>query len=350
MPIFRFYLCTSHNPSGQPWACNILLRMINPTTLLEKIQAEFDRHSYGEAPAELYEPITYIMSLGGKRFRPLLTLLAASIFDTDLEKAIKPAMAVEVFHNFTLMHDDIMDRAPLRRGMPTVHEKWNANTAILSGDVMLIRAYDLLLDIQREQLRAVLNRFNQTAAEVCEGQQLDMNFETRWDVTEEEYIGMIRLKTSVLLGFALELGGMIAGADDETVKLLYAAGENMGIGFQLKDDLLDVFGDPEKFGKQVGGDIIANKKTFLLIEALSKAEGQLKTELDQWLSLDTFDSAEKVRAVTEIYDKLEIRAFTEHKINEYFSRGIASLQQLRTDSVQKEVLLQFVEQLVAREK
>ncbi|GGN09128.1 isoprenyl synthetase [Dyadobacter beijingensis] len=324
--------------------------MINPTTLLEKIQAEFDRHSYGEAPAELYEPITYIMSLGGKRFRPLLTLLAASIFDTDLEKAIKPAMAVEVFHNFTLMHDDIMDRAPLRRGMPTVHEKWNANTAILSGDVMLIRAYDLLLDIQREQLRAVLNRFNQTAAEVCEGQQLDMNFETRWDVTEEEYIGMIRLKTSVLLGFALELGGMIAGADDETVKLLYAAGENMGIGFQLKDDLLDVFGDPEKFGKQVGGDIIANKKTFLLIEALSKAEGQLKTELDQWLSLDTFDSAEKVRAVTEIYDKLEIRAFTEHKINEYFSRGIASLQQLRTDSVQKEVLLQFVEQLVAREK
>ncbi|WP_026350974.1 polyprenyl synthetase family protein [Dyadobacter beijingensis] len=323
---------------------------MNPTTLLEKIQAEFDRHSYGEAPAELYEPITYIMSLGGKRFRPLLTLLAASIFDTDLEKAIKPAMAVEVFHNFTLMHDDIMDRAPLRRGMPTVHEKWNANTAILSGDVMLIRAYDLLLDIQREQLRAVLNRFNQTAAEVCEGQQLDMNFETRWDVTEEEYIGMIRLKTSVLLGFALELGGMIAGADDETVKLLYAAGENMGIGFQLKDDLLDVFGDPEKFGKQVGGDIIANKKTFLLIEALSKAEGQLKTELDQWLSLDTFDSAEKVRAVTEIYDKLEIRAFTEHKINEYFSRGIASLQQLRTDSVQKEVLLQFVEQLVAREK
>jgi geranylgeranyl diphosphate synthase type II len=324
--------------------------MIEPTLLLKKLQTEFDRHSYGEAPVELYEPITYIMSLGGKRFRPLLTLLAASIFDTDIEKAVKPAMAVEVFHNFTLMHDDIMDRAPLRRGMPTVHEKWNANTAILSGDVMLIRAYDLFLDLPKDKLRPVLNRFNQTAAEVCEGQQLDMNFETRWDVTEEEYIGMIRLKTSVLLGFALELGGMIAGADEQTTKLLYSAGENMGIGFQLKDDLLDVYGDPAKFGKQVGGDIIANKKTFLLIEALSKANGQLKTGLNHWISLETFDNAEKVNAVTGIYDALDIRAFTEHKINEYFSRGIASLQQLRTDSVQKKVLLEFVEQLVAREK
>ncbi|ACT94766.1 polyprenyl synthetase family protein [Dyadobacter fermentans] len=324
--------------------------MIQPASLLEKLQTEFDRHSYGDAPVELYEPISYIMSLGGKRFRPLLTLLAASIFDTDIDKAIKPAMAVEVFHNFTLMHDDIMDRAPLRRGMPTVHEKWDANTAILSGDVMLIRAYDLLLDIPKEQLRSVLARFNRTAAEVCEGQQLDMNFEKRWDVTEAEYIGMIRLKTSVLLGFALELGGIIAGADDETVQLLYSAGENMGIGFQLKDDLLDVYGDPAKFGKQVGGDIIANKKTFLLIEALSKANGDLKTELDRWISLDTFDNAEKVAAVTGIYDALGIRAFTEHKINEYFSRGIASLQQLRSDSVQKDVLLQFVDQLVAREK
>ena len=328
----------------------MMLHMIQPTSLLEKLQIEFDRHSYGDAPVELYEPITYIMSLGGKRFRPLLTLLAASIFDTDVDKAIKPAMAVEVFHNFTLMHDDIMDRAPLRRGMPTVHEKWDANTAILSGDVMLIRAYDLLLDVSQSKLRTVLNRFNQTAAEVCEGQQLDMNFEKRWDVSEEEYIGMIRLKTSVLLGFALELGGMIAGADEETTNLLYSAGENMGIGFQLKDDLLDVYGDPAKFGKQVGGDIIANKKTFLLIEALSKAEGNLKAELDKWIGLEKFDNAEKVAAVTGIYDALDIRAFTEHKINEYFSRGMASLQQLRTDSVQKEVLLQFVEQLVAREK
>ncbi|WP_409021325.1 polyprenyl synthetase family protein [Dyadobacter sp. CY261] len=323
---------------------------MDSTLLLEKLQTEFDLHSYGEAPVELYEPITYIMSLGGKRFRPLLTLLATSIFDTDITKALKPAMAVEVFHNFTLMHDDIMDRAPLRRGMPTVHEKWNANTAILSGDVMLIRAYDLLLDVPKDNLRAVLSRFNQTAAEVCEGQQLDMNFETRWDVTEEEYIGMIRLKTSVLLGFALELGGMIAGADEETVKLLYAAGENMGIGFQLKDDLLDVYGDPAKFGKQVGGDIIANKKTFLLIEALSKVEGDLKVELDRWIALEKFDNTEKVNAVTAIYNALDIRAFTEHKINEYFSRGIASLRQLRSDSIQKEVLLQFVEQLVAREK
>jgi geranylgeranyl diphosphate synthase type II len=351
MPIFTPYLCgtcltdqAGHSPA------NITLLMIEPTALLEKLQIEFDRHAYGDNPAELYDPITYIMSLGGKRFRPLLTLLAASIFDTDLEKAIKPAMAVEVFHNFTLMHDDIMDRAPLRRGMPTVHEKWNANTAILSGDVMLIRAYDLLLDVPVEKLRTVLARFNQTAAEVCEGQQLDMNFETRWDVTEEEYIGMIRLKTSVLLGFALEVGGIIGGADEESVQLLYDAGENMGIGFQLKDDLLDVYGDPTKFGKQVGGDIIANKKTFLLIEALSKVNGPLKTELDHWISLETFDNEEKVNAVTKIYDALDIRSFTEDKINEYFSRGMASLQKLQTGSVQKEVLLQFVGQLVAREK
>lgn len=329
---------------------SIDFRMIKPTALLEKLQTAFDGHSYGEVPVELYDPITYIMSLGGKRFRPLLTLLSAAIFDEDLEKAMKPAMAVEVFHNFTLMHDDIMDRAPLRRGMPTVHEKWNANTAILSGDVMLIRAYDLLLDVPKDKLRTVLLRFNQTAAEVCEGQQLDMNFETRWDVTEEEYIGMIRLKTSVLLGFALELGGIIAGADDEAISLLYSAGENMGIGFQLKDDLLDVYGDPAKFGKQVGGDIIANKKTFLLIEALAKADGVLKAELDHWIGLKTFEATEKVNAVRGIYDALDIRSFTEHKINAYFSQGMASLQQLQPHNAQKQVLLEFVEQLVAREK
>lgn len=323
--------------------------MINPEQLLQKLQTEFDQHVYGENPAELYEPIKYIMSLGGKRFRPLLTLLAASIYTEEWEKALKPAMAVEVFHNFTLMHDDIMDQAPLRRGNPTVHQKWNANTAILSGDVMLIKAYDLLLDIPKEQLRRVLSRFNQTAAEVCEGQQLDMNFETRWDVTEEEYLGMIRLKTSVLLGFAMELGGIVGGADDHSTQLLYAAGENMGIGFQLKDDLLDVYGDPSKFGKQVGGDIISNKKTFLLIEALSKATGETKIELEKWISLKTFDKSEKVEAVSAIYETLDIRTFTGQKIREYFARGISSLEQLNISSERKEPLLEFVHKLVDRE-
>ncbi|MCF0051275.1 polyprenyl synthetase family protein [Dyadobacter sp. LJ53] len=324
--------------------------MIKPEQLLQTLQIEFEKQSYGEHPTELYEPIRYIMSLGGKRFRPLLTLLAASIYSDNWENAIKPAMAVEVFHNFTLMHDDIMDQAPLRRGKPTVHEKWNANTAILSGDVMLIKAYDLLLDIPAEKMRRVLERFNKTAAEVCEGQQLDMNFETRWDVTEEEYLGMIRLKTSVLLGFALELGGIIGGADEESIQLLYSAGENMGIGFQLKDDLLDVYGDPDKFGKQVGGDIISNKKTFLLIEALSKADNDSKIELDKWIGLETFDKQKKVAGVTAIYEELGIRAFTEQKIQEYFAKGLSSLHALKIDEERKQPLLQFAEQLVEREK
>ncbi|MCE6988916.1 polyprenyl synthetase family protein [Dyadobacter sp. CY323] len=324
--------------------------MIKTEHLLQTLQTEFDKHSYGENPAELYEPIEYIMALGGKRFRPLLTLLAASIYTDNLTDAIKPAMAVEVFHNFTLMHDDIMDRAPLRRGKPTVHEKWNANTAILSGDVMLIKAYDLLLDVPAEKLRKVLARFNQTAAEVCEGQQLDMNFETRTDVMEEEYIGMIRLKTSVLLGFALELGGIIGGGNEEDVQLLYSAGEHMGIGFQLKDDLLDVFGDPSKFGKQVGGDIIANKKTFLLIEALSKAEGYVKAELEKWIGPGEFDNEAKINAVRNIYETLGIRAFTEQKINEYFTKGLSDLEALKAEKLRKEPLLTFARQLVERDK
>ncbi|WP_409013447.1 polyprenyl synthetase family protein [Dyadobacter sp. CY351] len=323
---------------------------MKPEQLLQTLQIEFEKQSYGAHPAELYEPIRYIMSLGGKRFRPLLTLLVASIYSDQWDNAVKPAMAVEVFHNFTLMHDDIMDQAPLRRGKPTVHEKWNANTAILSGDVMLIKAYDLLLDIPAEKLRRVLERFNKTAAEVCEGQQLDMNFETRWDVTEEEYLGMIRLKTSVLLGFALELGGIIGGADEESIQLLYSAGENMGIGFQLKDDLLDVYGDPDKFGKQVGGDIISNKKTFLLIEALSKADQESKAELDKWIGLADFDKQEKVAGVTAIYEKLGIRAFTQQKIQEYFTKGLSSLHALKIDEARKQPLLQFAEQLVEREK
>jgi geranylgeranyl diphosphate synthase type II len=324
--------------------------MIKTEQLLQTLQTEFAQSSYGLHPNELYEPIRYIMSLGGKRFRPLLTLLSASIYTDDWQKAVKPAMAVEVFHNFTLMHDDIMDKAPLRRGKATVHEKWNANTAILSGDVMLIKAYDLLLDIPKDLLRPVLARFNQTAAEVCEGQQLDMDFETRWDVTEMEYLEMIRLKTSVLLGFALELGGMLSGADAESARKLYEAGENMGIGFQLKDDLLDVYGDPEKFGKQVGGDIISNKKTFLLIEALTKSTGDVKAELEKWISSTDFDPVEKVNAVRNIYEQTQIRAFTERKINDYFARGISCLEQLEVSEERKEILLQFVHQLVEREK
>ncbi len=324
-------------------------RMTTPDQLLQALQDEIEQNTYGEHPAELYEPIRYIMSLSGKRLRPLMTLMVAALYTDDWRKALEPAQAVEVFHNFTLMHDDIMDCAPLRRGQPTVHEKWNANIAILSGDVMLVRAYDLLLNVENDRIKRVLKRFNDTAAAVCEGQQLDMNFETRWDVTEAEYLNMIRLKTSVLLGFALELGGIVAGADEQATSLLYEAGVSMGIGFQLKDDLLDVYGDPAKFGKQVGGDIIANKKTFLLIEALERATGPTKVALDEWLAKEDFDKEEKVKAVTAIYDSLKIRTFTEQKITEYFDKGFDCLERLEAVPARKKPLLGFVHQLVERE-
>ena len=322
---------------------------MNPAVFIDAIQTELQRLDYGQQPPELYDPIRYIMSLGGKRMRPLLTLMSAYLFTDDWQRAVRPALGVEVFHNFTLMHDDIMDQAPIRRGQPTVHEQWNANIAILSGDVMLVNAYQLFLGVDADKLQPVLVRFSRTAAEVCEGQQMDMNFETRWDVTEAEYIEMIRLKTSVLLGYALELGGLIAGADAETTRHLYEGGVNIGIGFQLKDDLLDVYGDPVKFGKQVGGDIIANKKTFMLIEALEKATGPIRDELTGWLTRTDFDKAEKVAAVTTIYDKLGIREIARSRVNAYFERGFANLEQINVDPTRKNVLGDFARQLVERE-
>ena len=322
---------------------------MSPAIFIDALQNELQSIQYGQHPPELYNPIQYIMNLGGKRMRPLLTLMGAYLFTDEWQKAIRPALGVEVFHNFTLMHDDIMDQAPLRRGQPTVHEKWNGNVAILSGDVMLVNAYQLLLNVEADKLAPALTRFSRTAAEVCEGQQMDMNFETRWDVAEEEYIDMIRLKTSVLLGYALELGGLIGGADEETTRHLYEGGMNIGIGFQLKDDLLDVYGDPAKFGKQVGGDIIANKKTFLLIEALTQAKGERRNELIGWLTQTGFNKVEKVKAVTAIYDQLGIRQLTEARINEYFARGFANFDQVNADPNRKTLLIQFARQLVERE-
>ncbi len=316
---------------------------------LKAITQQVSQIDYGQQPAELYDPIRYIMSLGGKRLRPLLTVLSAHLFTDNWQKSLKPAAAVEVFHNFSLMHDDIMDKAPLRRGQPTVHHKWNYNIAILSGDVMLVNAYELLLDVETDKLAQVIRRFNKTAAEVCEGQQFDMNFETRWDVTETEYLNMIRLKTSVLLGFALELGGIIAGADDHTTQQLYEAGVNLGLGFQLKDDLLDVYGDPEKFGKQVGGDIISNKKTFLLIEALERATGNDKIELDGWLAATDFDKAEKVVAVSALFSKLEINTLTETKIKAYFEAGMKTIDALDVPTNRKQPLIDFIQFVMERE-
>jgi geranylgeranyl diphosphate synthase, type II len=322
---------------------------MNVQQALQSMNQTIASLQYGQRPIELYEPIRYMMALGGKRLRPLLTLLSAGIFTEDWEKAIKPAIAVEVFHNFTLMHDDIMDKAPLRRNQPTVHTKWNDNVAILSGDVMLVNAYQLLVDVEPRILRHVLMRFNRVAAQVCEGQQLDMNFETMDQVSEAQYLEMIELKTAVLLGFSMELGGLIAGADEVDTRLLWNAGTHIGIGFQLKDDLLDVFGEQQKFGKQVGGDIIANKKTFLLIEAMEKAGKPERQQLDYWLAATEFDKTEKVKAITDIYNQLNVRQLTEARMDEYFSVGMASLKQLHVDESRKATLLQFVEQLIHRE-
>jgi len=327
-----------------------LLKMTNDLkALIGLINNRLTEHSYGEQPNELYEPIRYIMSLGGKRLRPVLVLLAYKLFKDDHETILDQALAVEVFHNFTLMHDDIMDDAPLRRGKQTVHEKWDSSTAILSGDVMLVRAYDLLLDAPGD-LRVIIKAFNECAAGVCEGQQFDMNFETMSSVTEEDYINMIRLKTAVLLGFSLQFGAMLAGASEASTKALYKFGVDIGIGFQLKDDLLDVYADQEKFGKQVGGDIISNKKTFLLLKALELANKEQKTQLTQWIDKKEFDSAEKVEAVTAIYDQIGIKELTLGKMNEYFNKGFESLDKIEVAEERKTGLKSFAQYLIERDK
>lgn len=311
-----------------------------------QIEDEISQLHFGDHPKELYEPISYILSLGGKRLRPLLVLLGYGLFKGDSSSILRSAVSVEVFHNFTLMHDDIMDEAPLRRGKPTVHEKWDSTVAILSGDTMLVKVYDLLLSVKPEYLGQAIKDFNKTAIEVCEGQQIDMNFEKTGQVKEEEYIEMIRLKTAVLLGFSLKFGSLLAGVANEKQEILYRIGELMGIGFQLMDDLLDVYGDQKKFGKMVGGDIVSNKKTFLLIKALELAHGEQKAILEKWLSAKTFDTNEKVAAVTKVYDQLGIRQLTEAKMNGYFDQSIALMDQLDVDT---SLLKKFTLQLMKRD-
>lgn len=317
------------------------------TALLEQ---EISALHLGEKPTELYQPIHYIMAHGGKRLRPLLTLLSYSLFKDNWQQIIRPALAVEMFHNFTLMHDDIMDHAPLRRGKATVHKKWNHNVAILSGDVMMVKAYDLLLEVENEKLKKVLKAFNACAAGVCEGQQYDMNFEQQQLVSEEEYLYMISLKTSVLLGFSLELGAILGGAEEKNARLLYEFGKNIGMGFQLKDDLLDVYADKEKFGKQVGGDIIANKKTFLLIKALENATGPDKKTLKTWLNAKDYNKEEKVKVVTKIYDQLGIEEHTHQKMKAFFDAGFHALDTVDLPEEKKYTLKLFTQSLINRDK
>lgn len=296
---------------------------------------------FGETPHNLYEPLRYILSLGGKRLRPALTLLGCYLFDDDFQKAMEPAIGVEVFHNFTLMHDDIMDNAPLRRGHVTVHEKWNANIAILSGDVMFVKANEQLMKVEDRILRNTMELFNKCAVEVCEGQQFDMDFEERDEVGEEEYINMIRLKTAVLVGFALRLGALIGGATDEQSAIVEEFGVNVGLGFQLNDDILDVYADQAKFGKQVGGDIISNKKTLMLIQALKQAKGADKEELNQWVHTEKFDAADKVKAVTAIYNRLGIKEKATERANSYFNEGFNALDKLNVSDEKKQLLKDF---------
>ncbi len=314
------------------------------------LEQEIGTLEVGEKPAALYQPIHYIMSLGGKRLRPILALLSYSLFRDDWQRIIRPVIAVEVFHNFTLMHDDIMDRAPIRRGKETVHVKWNDNVAILSGDVMMVKAYDLLLDVDPPYLKRVLQSFNQCAAGVCEGQQYDMNFESESTVTEEAYLEMIGLKTAVLLGFSLELGAILGGAAETDAKLLYDFGTNIGMVFQLQDDLLDVYANKEKFGKQVGGDIIANKKTFLLIEALQNATGEDRDHLHHWLNLVAFESQEKVKAITDIYNRLGIKEITQQKMEVYAQAARHALETVAVADAKKASLLRFTKSLLNRDK
>lgn len=314
---------------------------------IEKVESFLQDNKWGLNPPSLYEPIRYMMTLGGKRLRPLLTLMGYSLFKNNVEQIIPQAAAVEVFHNFTLMHDDIMDNAPLRRGKKTIHEKWNVNTAILSGDVMMVKVYEVFCMLDPKILKEVLLLFNRCATEVCEGQQWDMEFETKKNVSVSEYISMIRQKTAVLLGFSLELGALLAGANEKQKLVLRSLGVNIGIGFQLKDDLLDVYGDKKTFGKQVGGDILSNKKTFLLIKALERAKGKDKTELTKWLTTTKFDNKKKVKAVTEIYDRLNIKSITESEIDNYFTKGLNGIQGLPR-SENRDTLGQFILTLMKR--
>jgi geranylgeranyl diphosphate synthase, type II len=302
-------------------------------------------------PGNLYDPIRYFLSIGGKRLRPVLTLLATDLFGEKIEKSLSAALAIEVFHNFTLMHDDIMDEAPLRRGKDTVHKKWNTNTAILSGDAMMIMSYQLLSESRTTDLSEVLHVFNKMALEVCEGQQLDMDFGNSSSVTEEDYLNMIRLKTSVLLGAALEIGALIGGANATERKLIYEFGVNMGIAFQLQDDLLDIYGDPKKFGKQIGGDIIENKKTFLLINALRLTKGKEEgKELAEWINIPAnYNVNEKIKAITSIYNKYGVKTLTEQKKLFFSNQAFQALQKIGVPIARKQALIDFTTGLFVRE-
>ena len=324
--------------------------MLTATEIQEKVNAYIASLPYERKPKSLYDPIEYVLAAGGKRIRPSFVLMAYNLFHDDVDRILPVATALETYHNYTLLHDDLMDKADMRRGRPTVHKKWDDNTAILSGDTMLVLAYEHLAKCDTKYLKPALDLFTETALEVSEGQQFDMEFETRNDVAEEEYIEMIRLKTSVLLACALKMGAVVAGASDADANALYAFGEKVGLAFQLQDDLLDVYGDPKVFGKAIGGDITSNKKTFMLINAFNRADAGTRAELERWTTATEFDPAEKIAAVTEIYNRLGIDKLAEQRIKEYFEQSRQHRDELSVSDDRKAVLREYTERMMNRKK
>jgi len=316
--------------------------------LLVKVNDFLDNLKYDRKPSGLYDPVKYVLSMGGKRIRPVLMLLSYGLFKDDVEPILMPACALETYHNYTLLHDDLMDNADMRRGHETVHRKWDANTAILSGDSMLVLAYERMAKCNPVYLSDVLHTFTETALEIGEGQQYDMEFETRNDVTEDEYIEMIRLKTSVLLACAQKIGAILAGASKQDQDNLYKFGEQIGLAFQLQDDYLDVYGDPKVFGKKVGGDIICNKKTYMLINAYNRADAEQRRELQHWMEAETFNSDEKVAAVTAIYNKVGVDKLAIEKIAYYFEESKKYLDAVQVSDERKAELRLYAQKMMHR--
>lgn len=324
--------------------------MYNSEEILEKINQGLAKLELEGQPFGLYQPIRYVLSLGGKRLRPVLMLMAYNMYRDDVEEILPTALGLEVYHNYTLLHDDVMDCAEVRRGKPCVHKVWNENTAILSGDTMLVLAYKLIAQCPPKQLKNVLDLFTKTALEIGEGQQYDIDFEERLDVTEAEYIEMIRLKTSVLLACALKMGALQAGASASDASALYSFGEKIGLAFQLQDDMLDVYGDFKTFGKKIGGDILCNKKTYMLIQALANSKGWTHKELLDWINASEYDADEKIRAVTAIYDQVGVRSMCQERINEYFHEARVILEHdVKLSLEKKQLLWEYALSLLSRE-
>ena len=325
--------------------------MYTSDEILEKVNAFLENLSYDRKPTGLYDPIKYVLSMGGKRIRPVLMLLGYNLFKEDPERILMNAVALETYHNYTLLHDDLMDNADVRRGKPTVHKKWNDNTAILSGDSMLVMAYQrMMTECPKDKLSDVLNLFTETALEIGEGQQYDMDFETRLDVKEDEYIEMIRLKTSVLLACAIKMGAILAGASQADQDNLYKFGEQIGLAFQLQDDYLDVYGDEKVFGKAIGGDITSNKKTYMLINAFEKADNAQRAELTKWIEAKTFDRKEKVAAVTHLYNEIGIDKLAKQKIASYFDSARKYLDAVNVAEERKSELRMYADKMLHRNK